>query len=405
MADLTEFKMKTVRKVAWLNCIAICCLTSMLDACFAQKKSIEIFRGNKGTKNGQPIGDRIQTGPVGVAPGSAKPGPAKRGAARTVAPTRPRRDPAVERQRAKLAATVQVIGRSLADKSFDSYRRGLMPLHDHLEQLNLATQSSYSLLDKPAAQIEVAVRHRQNLNRIVDTLIKAKQTVGLPAAPGFTADLLLARAMLAQADVEIATLENDQIAAEEASSRAIENAQRHLQIRRVDVDLGFASLSMLTNAIMLTPDGFTDGQQVLSDAVRVRRKWARENSEGGLGRIDYLAESELELARFNYYGALDSKDKASADEQLAVAKKAADRMYQAKMRFKKTGTASTYDVARAWNLRREIHSMGEPIAEETRQDQADFERIVDIANSTSDLRGRNAADISYVALLKVVNQY
>ena len=396
--------MTTVRSMAKLSCLICCCLTVTVDDCAAQKKTIEIFRGGKGTLNGKPIDKRIPTG-TPDAQGNPAPDPSGTQPSAPVIPKR--QDPAVERQRARIAATVQVIGRNLSNKSFDSFRRGLMPLQDHLDQLNVATQSNHQLASGASSQLEVAVGHRSNLARIVDTLTKAKAAIGLPAAPGYSADLALARAMLAQANVEIASLENDPDAIDAASAQAVAFAQKHLAIRRVDVDFGFASLSMLTKAIMLTPDGFADGRQVLQDTVAQRRKWARANPEGGLGRVDHLAESELELARFNYYSALESGDPEAAAEQLAFAKNAADRMYNARVRYNRSGTSTVYDVARAWNLRREVHLMAGQKAsnEELVQDATEFERVFQLANSTTDLRGRNAADISYVALLKVVNNY
>jgi hypothetical protein len=283
-----------------------------------------------------------------------------------------------------------------------------MPLEDHLEQLNLATRSNYQFAMDTNGQKAVAIAHRQYMARVVDALEAARKIVGFEVAPGFTADVALARAMMAQADVEIASLESDQDALEAATARAVGFARQHLEIRRIDAQLGFTSLAALTNAIMLTRDGFSRGRDVLSDSVDQRRKWARKNSEGGLGRSDQLAESELELARFNYYAALDAKDDQQALEQLNLAKQAADRMYSAKLRYNRTGTASVYQVARAWSLRREVHQMAGQTAtakEDSLKDKTDFQQVIELANATTDQRGRNAADVSYVALLKVVNQY
>jgi hypothetical protein len=394
--------MRTVWRVANIVLLAACWWTLSACATAQEKKPFEIFRGGEGSRNGKPIDGRIPVGGVGKLDTTVKPD-------RASAPRRVRRNPDQQREYERRVETVRVISRGLADRSFNAYRRGLMPLEDHIEQLNLATRSNFQLAEDTKTRSLVALAHRQNLARIVNVLDETRKVVGFQAAPGFTADLALARAMEAQAEVDVASLRNDRDAAEAASSRAIDFARRHLEIRRIDVDLGFASLSMLTNAIMLTPEGFSQGRQVLADSVAQRREWARKNSEGGLGRIDHLAESELELARFSYFAALDAKDEKLANQYLEVAKRAANQMYSAKVRFNQSGTASVYQVARAWNLKREITQMSgdstEESKEESGRDKAEFQRVIGLANGTTDQRGRNAADVSYVALLKVVNQY
>jgi hypothetical protein len=398
--------MRTVWKVAKLTLLILCCFLMSAQHSMAQKKKpFEIFRGSEGTRNGKPIPQRIPVGGVGKQiPNNA----AAKPATNATSPARPKRSPEAARQYQQRLETTRILSRGLADRSFDAYRRGLMPLEDHLEQLNLATRSNYQFAMDTNGQKAVAIAHRQYMARVVDALEAARKIVGFEVAPGFTADVALARAMMAQADVEIASLESDQDALEAATARAVGFARQHLEIRRIDAQLGFTSLAALTNAIMLTRDGFSRGRDVLSDSVDQRRKWARKNSEGGLGRSDQLAESELELARFNYYAALDAKDDQQALEQLNLAKQAADRMYSAKLRYNRTGTASVYQVARAWSLRREVHQMAGQTAtakEDSLKDKTDFQQVIELANATTDQRGRNAADVSYVALLKVVNQY
>ena len=397
--------MNTIWQVARLLFLTACCLSASARDSLAQKKTIEIFRGSEGTRDGQPIVDRI---PSGRAAAPAATGGTGQPPTAAPAPL-PVRDPKLERQQKQHAESVRTISRVLADKSFDSYSRGLMPLEDHLEQLNLATSANYQLAKDAASQAVVASAHRQDVERILQALEDAQKVLGFEGAPGFTADLALSRAMLAQADVEIASLRNDKSALAAASEQAIGFAQQHLEIRRIDMSLGIATLSQLTHATLLTPEGFANGQTLLSDVVDQRRAWAAANASGGLGRADYLAESELELARFRYFTALDTKNQTQAAEQLAAARTAADQIYATKLEYQASGTASMYDVARAWNLRRDVHLMAGPESKTAREDatrdKTDFERVNELAASTTDLRGRNAADVSYVTLLRLVNEY
>lgn len=132
-------------------------------------------------------------------------------------------------------------------------------------------------------------------NARVRKVERALRRLNDPNAAGYRADLLLAQAMVAQAEFDLASIQGEQAAAEFAAQRARILAERHLLEHRFDSSLGLASLSTLVNAEMLTPAAAARGRELLIQAVRTTRRWSQLGS--GLSRPDKVAEAEFLTCR------------------------------------------------------------------------------------------------------------
>ena len=296
---------------------------------------------------------------------------------------------------------IRTNGSQLADRSFDSFNRGLMPLHDHLDQLQLVASSEFRLLPSDGTGgAAVAVRHLARVRKVE----RALRGLNEPNAAGYRADLLLAQAMVAQAEFDLASIQGEQAVAEFAAQRARILAERHLLERRFDSSLGLASLPTLVNAEMLTPAGAVRGRELLVQAVRTTRRWSQLGS--GLGRPDKVAEAEFELARFDFFVAFDSEEQ-NVGRSFQVASRAAQRMLDRKIEYYRTGTASLYEIARTWQHMRELveyaASTESGVTQETvDRSRANLNRIIQLARTKSDKRGRIAADLAYVSLINEI---
>jgi hypothetical protein len=374
-------------------CQSICVLSAVVfltaGAASAQQKKIEIFRGGK------------------VEGGSEKnviPGKITRSGAtsKTEAPetnstsvTQPKATPA-PRYSAESQERIRSTSLRLVNGSFDSFQRGLMPLHDHLEQLQLAAEADFRLAGK-AGQGAVAARHLERMRRVELAL----REFDAPNAEGWRADLFLSQALVAQAEYELALTEQNAAVADFAAQRARTLAERHLIERRYDSSVGLASLPTLLQAEMLTPDGAARGRELLVEAVRQTRRWNQLGA--GIGRSDKLAEAEFELARFDFFTAFDSESQ-DIEASFTAASEASAKVLTQRIEFYKNGTASLYDIARSWwNMRELVEyaaSTKTGVSQEAiEQSRANLEQVVEMATAKEDRQGRIAADIAYVSLL------
>lgn len=375
----------------------VLCLTAaaLLDAssAFAQGK-IEIFKGGEksgaSTKNVIP-GTITSSRRDKANPGDAQPATEPESDAESNDP--PYSEEATQR--------IRTNGSQLADRSFDSFNRGLMPLHDHLDQLQLVASSEFRVLPPDGTgEAAVAARHLSRVRKVE----RALRGLNEPNAAGYRADLLLAQAMVAQAEFDLASIQGEQAVAEFAAQRARILAERHLLERRFDSSLGLASLPALLNAEMLTPAGAARGRELLVQAVRTTRRWSQLGA--GLGRPDKVAEAEFELARFDFFVALESEEQ-NVGPGFQAASRAAQRMLDRKIEYYRTGTASLYEIARAWQNMRELveyaASTKAGVTQKTvDRSRANLNRIVEMAQAKSDKRGRIAADLAYVSLINEI---
>ena len=292
----------------------------------------------------------------------------------------------------------------LARQSFDSFRRGLMPLPDHLEQLKLGQRAD--LLTARTKEQAEAIQQR-HIARL-DSIIAALREFNQPNAEGWKADLLLAQALAAQARSQLATMQKRDGDANAARQEALELAAAHLERRRADSTIGWATVPMLVNARLVVqqirqdePYTSLPAAEFLDDAIALTRSWQERGA--GIGRSDRVALAEYQQARFALRHGLE-RDTPEIAGLFRRAEAAALRLYDQKRTFLRSGTASLYDVAQAWSFRSELSdilSIAELAPPERSEQQTlrDLNALRQFARSTSDRRGRIEADISYVELL------
>lgn len=372
-------------------CQSLCLLSAIIflanGVAFAQQK-IEIFRGveaGEGSKKNVLPGKITRSGTT-TAPTTTP------DAATQPEPKAPRYSPEAQER-------IQATSVRLADSSFDSFQRGLMPLHDHLDQIQLAADTEFRLAGK-AGTGAVAARYLERVRQVE----RALREFDAPNAEGWRADLFLARAMVAQAEYDLATVEQNATVAEFAAQRARTLAERHLIERNFDSSVGLASLPSLLHAEMLTPDGAARGRELLEQAVLQTRRWNELGA--GIGRSDKLAEAEFELARFDFFTAFDSKDQ-DVEESFQAASEASARLLKDKIGFYKNGTASLYEIARSWRNMQEIVEYAAATKNGVRQETLDQSRanlaqLVELATAKEDRQGRIGADLAYVNLLNEI---
>jgi|GEM_PF-2441169 len=351
------------------------------DAKAPRKPSIEVYRGNVRT---DASGRRLVT-PVEIARATDRVRRAKRRA---------------EQQLEYLAN--QSAG--LAEQSFDSFSRGLMPLPDHLEQLKL-TQRAELLTAQDEKQIaEVQMRHIDRLDAVVGALRAFDQ----PNAEGWHADLLLAQTLAADARSKLAAHQERDAAAEAARQQAIALADAHLQRRQADSTIGWATVPMMVNARLVVQQVRQDEpytqlppDEFLADAVTLTRSW--QERDAGIGRADRVALASYQQARFALRHGLELDTRQIARLYLS-AESAAIQLYNQQRDFLRTGTASLYDVARAWTFREELGGilaqadLSPPLASEE-QLSRDLGALQAFARGVEDRRGRIAADLSFINVL------
>lgn len=376
----------------WLCVLAICplaCghwfeLTQVLGQDTPEspaKKSIEVFRGTvKTDSSGRRVVTEVEL-------------------QRAVNRTR--------RLRRQVSEIQEQLSRETADlaaQSFDSFRRGLMPLPDHLEQLALAQRAGVLTAGSAEQRIELQLQHVDRLDAVVGAL----QAFNQPNAEGWQADLLLAQALAADARAKLAELQEREDAAEAVRQTALALAEAHLKRRQADSTIGWATVPMLVNARLVVqqirqdePYTALPAGKFLEDAIVLTRSWQERNA--GIGRSDRVALAEYQQARYALRHGLKA-EKSQIARLYRMAEAAALKLYDQKRAFLRTGTASLYDVAQAWSFRSDLTDIlaGVDLAPPADSEQRllrDLDALQQFAASVSDRRGRIAADLSYVSVL------
>lgn len=378
----------TCRRVALITFTAIVSVAMIAADASAQtepRKHIELYGG----------GRRLNSPPP---PRPNAPTPAAREA---VPPPRP-----------QLPQQVLTQARELEEQSTQAFQRGLLPLTDYLEHMRtvyeverrdaIDRQDRRALLN--AAQANVA-----RLNLAAEQLAAFRQ----PAAEGWEADVMLARAAAAEASGELATVNGNRSEAELAKQKFQEFAWRHLQAvefdRRV---LGLSSLPTMVTAITMAA-----GDQSGADLERkselqrymvlTTEQW---NVAGaGIGRDDAVSEARAEEAATQAKLALITKDMPGFASEIARAEQAALKLFSERLDYYRNGTASLSDLTQTMLLRSRIQNLAssvdgidmQPIR--TRWEQ-DLRELTSIADSIQDRRGRNQADVLFVNVLNQMNQ-
>jgi hypothetical protein len=292
--------------------------------------------------------------------------------------------------------------------SADSFRRGLLPLSDHLQHLALtceiesgaerAGQDLVNPLHSRAAQQRIA-----RLSDVVALLEQFQQ----PAAAGWAADLALSRLVLSRAISEAAAQRGKTSAAPPMTSAEQHLAAEQYELRLWDAEMGLAGPPALVAAaawLNVSPELKRD---FLEQVVAATQEW--HDVGAGIGREDRLFQARLDLAlldaapRETYDGpAVDRRAVRESDDYAA-------RLFDARLRFYSAGTASLHDLSEAWLVRRRLHQAAAAAPSAVTPDmQAKREhsltRLVQLADGTADLRGRHAADVAFVHLLQQWDQ-
>ena len=304
---------------------------------------------------------------------------------------------------------VRTTGQRLLDQSRNSFERGLMPLPDYLEQMSSATELNVRL----AGAANQSTTQREWLSSQVRQLESAaKRLDGFrqPASMGWQSDVLLAKFSLASAQAKLATFDGLSEQAAAAKTRASDFARKHWEKRLDDATIGHASPMETWRAVSLLNQ--SEGRSLganrasLLAAVDVAK---RSNAVGaGIGRDDLRDALQFELARVDLQesqpGSESFSKNAEQAESLLV------KLHESTTKYHARGTASLYDVAMTWRKRSELHtylqSQGDdsvPKGWQQRRD-SDLQSLQGLAAKTTDRRGRNAADTTYVELLSLVEK-
>lgn len=319
---------------------------------------------------------------------------------------------------------LQELSTRLAETSNNAFNRGLMTLDDYADQLNMSLQMRSATLDPQTdrnAWLVVLSDHAARL-RNANRRIEAFQQ---PAAKGWSADVAFSRVLLNDAETMLAKAQNDDAYYRHLLDQRDELTQQNLAARVADYKVGLAKLQQVSRAASLIPinqtlinDDEDDQQQTVSalqgyrgaleDIVGEFDKLAEVGA--GNGRADNIHLARFELARVNAQLALPAQDADALSAAFNTAEQSAIDLFQTQLKFYETGTASLYDLSRSWRLRHQLHQaereaglkVDESVSERR---QADLTQLLQLADQTVDLRGRHAADVTFVRGMGALERY
>jgi hypothetical protein len=315
-------------------------------------------------------------------------------------------------------ARASQIAMNLSASSDDSFRRGLMPLGDHLRQLTLSYSLRQNVSGFGVGETRQALNAREleRYREIVGQLEQFNQ----PASRGWAGDLALAHTYLARAEAESAYLAGEKGEMLGALNRQVEWSQRQLQSREFDAVLGIATPQAVVEAAQLerragldamprnpTPEEYRPAFQAYRDQLQgvadMVKRWSEQGE--GIGRVDRLHQVRFELAQTDAVLGTLNKNEMARRTALKTAEKELTALYQAQQEFRARGTASLFDLARTWSDRQSIYDQAADLKgfrsqESIKSHAKDFEQLQQFANQTGDHRGRLAADVEFISALK-----
>lgn len=298
-----------------------------------------------------------------------------------------------------------------------AFRRGLMDLDDfgmHQDvvfRLRLAAQSDGGGGNDRTALLAARVRR---FDRAAEQLRRMNQ----PAATGWAASLAQAQLMATNARIELALDRGDRSSTPILAERSIELARKFYRLRKQDYDIGRADDRKMANAIADTVGARKQpapGASISQPSERIRaalaervaRDAALAKRPAGDTRPDNFAEARFQLAEAQAFAALASGKTAASKVAAMHADRESRQQFQHLVRFSQAGTASLFDMTRAW-LRRDtlqravIHGGVEATADMLEARKRDLGILRDAAASIKDARGRNAADVALVQSLQLL---
>ena len=305
----------------------------------------------------------------------------------------------------------------LRSESRAAFERGLLPLADYSDQLALALKMELAAADvrgSEAGRSEALAAHAQQLQAAAGLLQQFNQ----PAARGWQADLAQADFLAAEAAVLATT--NPQNAASRAQARQLvsDRARNQYALRLADFENGLATLSDLSHAASLMagdlsePEiadaaipGLIDYQARMQQILINTENLAQRGADGG--RIDHIHQAQFELSRSSLLLAGLSKNEPTASTAFQTADQAGRDLLASEAQLYDSGTATLFDLAQSWSQWQELHRQAKHFEIEipeasSRQQQSGLQRLTELADRQTDLRGRIAADVTMVHSLKIL---
>lgn len=303
----------------------------------------------------------------------------------------------------------RAISRRLLDQSRDSFERSLMPLADHLDQLSVATRLNLRLAGA-SQQRNVQREWHAQLVRQLEGVTAQLERFQQPASIGWESDVWLARFSLADAQARLSKFDGQAELAAVAQAKATEFARQHWAKRLDDSSIGHASAMQIWRATNLlnnaTGRPANADRIVLRQALDATDRW---NVLGaGIGRNDLREAFQYELARVDLRESKPGTDAFTANAQRAESLLV--KLHETTAQFQSQGTASLYDVATTWRERSELHaqlqSAGDDVVPKTwkQRRESDLRSLQRLAVNTTDRRGRNVADTTYVEVLSLAER-
>jgi len=365
----------------------------LFSPAFAQEppaKTIEIYQGGvrQGASRSTPPPPRASVVPGGL-----------------VSPTSDSSGRPLPPQAAEMAATLVL-------QSTDAFERGLLPLEDYLEHLRFVSYVERRRAMEHQHPSELKAAARRHMER-VEHAAMLLQAFRQPAAEGWEAETLLAQAVAAEATAEFEKLNGNRQRAELATQEFQNLALRHLDAREFDAQiLGIGSLPTLAAAVELVaksngnPDAETAVSQTLQKVLVTTERW---NAEGaGLGRADEVDRAQAAEARNRGHWALISKDLPEFSAAVQDAEQASLELYETRLEFYQTGTASLADLTEALLVRNRVHQLaatGKDLLSPEMDNnwERDLHQTVELSRSIEDRRGRIASDVQFLSLLNLID--
>jgi hypothetical protein len=315
----------------------------------------------------------------------------------------------------------QLIGQSR--RAFD---RGLMSFADYADHLRVAKQLNVKLAGLQSGRSsKSAVLSEQKT--LYQDAIRVLERFDQPGAKGWEATVLHARLMAANADVELAEESGNHRDRDRAIRQRGALAEQFYERSLADYRFGLATRGQLrTAANQLTsagdmPTNASDEQNqagATSAAYPDSANRLVDDATPALsGRSPIAAYTDSEhaddrqIARFETAREKAIQAKTRGDNR-AVSTAISDANQQSWQLFDKRlsrydrRTASLYDIARAWqqtqSLHEEVKQTGSKQA--AQRQQANLQRLEQLAEQTTDRRGRIAADVTLVRGLSSLEQ-
>lgn len=305
----------------------------------------------------------------------------------------------------------------LRSESRAAFERGLLPLADYADQLALALKMELAAADvrgSEAGRSEALAAHAQQLQAAAGLLQQFNQ----PAARGWQADLAQADFLAAEAAAVATT--NPQNAASRAQARQLvsDRARNQYALRLADFENGLATLSDLSQAAshmagdLSEPEtadaaipSLIDYQARMQQILINTEKLAQRGADGG--RIDHVHQARFDLSRSSLLLAGLSKNEQTASAAFQNADETGRKLLASQSRLYDSGTAKLFDLAQSWSQWQELHGQAKHFDIEipeasSRQQQSELQRLTELADRQTDLRGRISADVTMVHSLKIL---